>query len=150
MMKKGILIIITLFVQGIGMAQILEPVKWVTSVKKISNTECELITTAKIDASWHLYSQNVPENGPIPTKFTYEGNGNYLRKGNTSEENGIISLDPVFKIDIKFFKNEATFRQRIKLKTNDPFQIVGIVEFMACDVSRCLPPTEVELVFKIN
>ena len=149
-MKIRVLIVMMLFIQGIGMAQILEPVKWVTSVKKISNTECELITTAKIDASWHLYSQNVPDNGPIPTTFTYEGNGNYLKKGNTSEENGDTSLDPVFKIDIKSFKNEVTFRQRIKLKTQNSFRIVGVVEFMACDDSRCLPPTEVELVFKIN
>jgi thiol:disulfide interchange protein DsbD len=149
-MKIRVLIVMMLFIQGIGMAQILEPVKWVTSVKKISNTECELITTAKIDASWHLYSQNVPDNGPIPTTFTYEGNGNYLKKGNTSEENGDTSLDPVFKIEIKFFKNEVTFRQRIKLKTQNSFRIVGVVEFMACDDSRCLPPTEVELVFKIN
>jgi hypothetical protein len=149
-MKKGILIIIVLFIYVRGTAQVLEPVKWVTTVKKISNTEYELITTANIDAIWHLYSQNVPENGPIPTKFTYEGNGNYLRKGNTSEEEGNTSLDPVFKMNIKYFKKEATFKQRIKLKTNEKFQIIGVVEFMACDDSRCLPPTEIELVFNIN
>ena len=41
-------------------AQIITPVKWVFSVKELTNDEAELLFTASIDKTWHLYSQNMP------------------------------------------------------------------------------------------
>jgi thiol:disulfide interchange protein DsbD len=86
-MKKIMFIVFTLI--SVNMfSQILEPVKWTTEVKKISDSEYELIANATIDENWHLYSQNILEGGPIPKRFSFEGNGNYLKKGNTKEEKG--------------------------------------------------------------
>lgn len=51
---------------------------------------------------------------------------------------------------IKFFETKASFKQRILIKENIPFKVVGTVEFMVCDDSRCLPPTEVDLIFNIK
>lgn len=147
---KKVLFLFTFLTFSFLQAQILEPVKWITSVSKISDTEYELIATATIDAKWHLYSQTVPENGPIPTSFTFKGNSNYLKKGNTLEEKGHTIDDPIFGMQIKFFENKASFKQRIKLKGNAPFKIDATVEFMVCDESRCLPPNEVDLVFTIK
>lgn len=147
---RKIILLFTLISFAIGNSQILEPVKWTTSVEKISDTEAVLIATANIDSKWHLYSQIVPEGGPIPTVFSFEGNSNYLKKGNTSEETGHTVDDPVFDMRIKFFDTETNFRQRIKLKSKNAFNIKAMVEFMVCDDSRCLPPTEVELLFKIE
>jgi len=131
-------------------AQILDPVKWTTSVKNISETEYELITTATIDGGWHLYSQTVPDDGPIPTSFIYEGNGNYLKKGNTKEDQGHTIDDPIFGMRIKYFEDKAVFKQRIKLKSKGVFNINAVVEFMVCDDKQCLPPKEVDLVFEIK
>ncbi|CAH8282155.1 thiol:disulfide interchange protein DsbD [Mariniflexile fucanivorans] len=131
-------------------AQVLKPVKWTTSVNKISDTEYELVATATIDKGWHLYSQTVPEDGPIATSFTFEGNTNYLKKGNTSEDKGHTVQDPVFDMEITYFDKKANFKQRIKLKGKVPFVVKGTVEFMVCDDSRCLPPTEVDLVFNVK
>lgn len=131
-------------------AQIHDPVKWETSVKKISDTEYELLTTATMEGSWHLYSQEVPENGPKPTTFTYQSNENYLKKGNTKEGEGHEIDDPIFEMRIKYFDTKATFKQRIKLKTTDAFKVNAVVEFMVCDDTMCLPPKEVDLVFEIN
>ncbi len=133
-----------------AVAQILEPVKWTTSVKNSSATEVELIATATIDEGWHLYSQTVPEDGPLPTEFIFEGSQDYLKKGNTSEEKGHTVFDPVFEMKITYFENKASFVQRIKRKNTDSFKVNGMVEFMVCDDSRCLPPTEVDLIFNIE
>ena len=76
-MKETILLM-ALFCTFFVQAQILEPVKWETSIEKISDTEYNLIATATIDKGWHLYSQIVPKNGPIPTTFAFEGNENYM------------------------------------------------------------------------
>ena len=147
---KNFLLILVLTITFAANAQILEPVKWSTSVTKISDTEYELVATATIQSGWHLYSQNVPQDGPIPTKFAYEGNSNYLKKGNTVEEKGHTIQDPIFEMQITYFEKKADFKQRIKVKGKVPFQVKGTVEFMVCDDSRCLPPTEVDLVFNLK
>lgn len=148
-MKNIITLLILFFAANAG-AQIVTPVKWTVSATKISDTEYELTATASIQKGWHLYSQNVEPNGPEPTKFTFESNKNYLKKGITQEEKGRIVNDPIFEMQIKFFENKANFRQRVKLKTKAPFKIKAMVEFMACDDTRCLPSTEQELIFNIN
>jgi len=147
---KNFLLILVLTITFAANAQILEPVKWSTSVTKRSDTEYELVATATIQSGWHLYSQNVPQDGPIPTKFAYEGNSNYLKKGNTVEEKGHTIQDPIFEMQITYFEKKADFKQRIKVKGKVPFQVKGTVEFMVCDDSRCLPPTEVDLVFNLK
>ncbi len=150
-MMKRIILLAVLLVSVINVsAQILEPVKWSTNVNKISDTEYELVAIATIDSGWHLYSQNVPEGGPIATSFSYEGNGNYLKKGNTKEGQGVTVDDPIFNMRIKYFSDKATFKQRIKLKTKEAFKVKASVEFMVCDDKRCLPPTEEDLLFEVK
>jgi thiol:disulfide interchange protein len=149
-MKKIAVICILLINVSLAFSQILEPVEWYTSVEKISDTEYNLITTATIDSGWHLYSQNVPENGPIPTLFTYDDSSGKVRTmGNTSEEEGHTVDDPVFNMKIKFFENSATFKQKVELVEGTNL-VNGIVEFMVCDDARCLPPEEVDLVFDLT
>lgn len=148
-MKKLIFVIAFLsFV--FGNSQILEPVKWTTSVEKISDTEYVLLSKATIEKGWHLYSQNVPENGPIPTTFIYDDSeGNFKIVGNTDEEEGHTVDDPVFMMKIKFFENATTFKQKVEVEEGAK-TINGFVEFMVCDDTKCLPPTEVDLVFNLS
>jgi len=148
-MKKAILILV-LLVFTIGNSQILEPVKWSTDVIKISDKEYELIATAIINAKWHLYSQDVPDNGPIPTTFNYnDDNGAFKILGSTTEKEGHTIDDPVFNMKIKYFENKATFKQKVEV-LGSKTSLKAFVEFMVCDDTRCLPPTEVDLVFNIN
>lgn len=130
-------------------SQILDPVKWSTSIKKISETEYDLISKATIEDKWHLYSQVVPEDGPLPTVFTFEENSAYKSIGKVKESKGVTEHDPVFDMVITFFSNTATFTKRIKLTADKGTTIKGEVEFMVCDDTRCLPPAYVDLVFKI-
>ncbi|MCG2429833.1 protein-disulfide reductase DsbD family protein [Aequorivita xiaoshiensis] len=130
-------------------SQILDPVKWSTSVKKISETEYDLISKATIEGGWHLYSQVVPEGGPLPTVFTFEENKAYKTIGEVKEGKGVTELDPVFDMVITFFSNTATFTQRVQLTGDKGTTVKGEVEFMVCDDTRCLPPNYVDLIFKI-
>ena len=145
-----IILILVLAISFSGFSQIHDPVKWSTSAKKISDTEYELIATAIIEGEWHLYSQTVPEGGPIPTTFTFTSSPKYLKKGNTKEGEGHTIDDKVFDMRIKYFGKQATFKQRIKLRGDKPFKVNGVVEFMVCNDTNCLPPTEVDLVFEIK
>ncbi|WP_347373475.1 cytochrome c biogenesis protein CcdA [Aequorivita sp. Q41] len=149
-MKKLLLSLLVALISFTALqSQILDPVKWSTSIKKISETEYDLISKATIEDKWHLYSQVVPENGPLPTVFTFEENDAYQSVGKIKESKGTTELDPVFDMVITFFSNTATFTKRIKLTGTKGTTIKGEVEFMVCDDTRCLPPNYVDLVFKI-
>jgi thiol:disulfide interchange protein DsbD len=148
-MKKKVLLLLTLFLTLNSFSQILDPVDWSTSVEKISETKYKLITKASIDKGWHLYSQNVPDGGPIPTQFTYEDDGTFTLDGKTKEEEGETVDDPVFGMRIKYFSDRAVFEQIIEV-TDKTTRISGTVYFMVCDDSRCLAPTEITLDFVIK
>ena len=148
-MKKIILIITILFSVN-SFAQILNPVKWSSSVEKISETEYLLTSKATIDLGWHLYSQNVPDDGPIATTFKYDdSNDDFKFIGKTLEEEGHTIYDPIFEMKIKFFELSTTFIQKVEVDEGIS-SIYATVEYMVCDDTRCLPPTEVDLVFKIS
>ncbi len=148
-MKKILSLLSFLLIFTASYAQIYDPVQWSTSVEKISDTEYDLIVKATIEAKWHLYSQNVPEDGPIPTSFNFEKTDKFELVGETIEEEGHTVMDPVFNMEIKYFENRATFKQRIKVLSKDSQKIVGELEFMVCDDTNCLPPTFVDLEFDI-
>ena len=147
---KNLILFLALCFGFNAFSQIFEPIKWETSVEKISDSEYKLITKASIDTGWHLYSQNVPEDGPIPTTFTFDdADGTIQILGKTIEDEGHTVDDPVFEMKITYFEDHATFEQKIKLSESKA-TVNGTVEFMVCDDKRCLPPTEVDLVFNID
>jgi len=148
-MKKIFLLLFLLLLSAANYAQIHNPVKWSTSVKKISATEYDLIINAAIETNWHLYSQNVPEDGPIPTNFSFEVSKDFELVGKTSEEDGHTVDDPIFGMKIKYFDTNAIFKQRIKIINKSAITVLGEVEFMVCDDANCLPPTFVDLKFSI-
>lgn len=117
--------------------KIVEPVKWTTQTNQISETDYELIIVANIEDDYHLYSQNVPENGPLPTVFIFEENEDYDLIGTISEEEGRTVHDPTFDMEIKSFKNKAVFKQLIKMKKKNS-KIMAEIEFMSCNDSQCL------------
>lgn len=146
---RKVILILAVAISFNGFSQIHDPVKWTTLIEKISDSEYYLISTASIDKGWHLYSQDVPEDGPIATTFTYEDQDGKIKIiGNTLEEDGYIVNDPVFNMKIKFFEGKAVFKQKIEITENID-RIEGFVEFMVCDDTRCLPPTEINLVFDV-
>ena len=128
---------------------ILEPVKWAFSSNKISDTEAELIFTATIENKWHLYSQDIPMSPPA-TVFSFEEDGSFELIGEVEEvSEPIEEFDPNFEMELKYFAHEAVFKQKVKLGKG-PVTIKGFVEYMCCDDTRCLPPTEEDFLFKFN
>ncbi len=84
-MKKLILFIAIFFAMHNLTAQIYDPVSFKTSVKEVDNSSYELSITAQIDKGWHMYSQKVPANGPMPTSFVFAKSKNYTAKGGVVE-----------------------------------------------------------------
>lgn len=150
-MKRGIFVgIAILLLSGLtGFSQILEPVKWSFDSRRISQDEAELVFKANIDPGWHVYSTDLPEDGPIPTSFNFISNDKYELKGAISTPKPIEKYDKAFEMDLRYFDGLAEFKQLVTLKTSDAITISGELEFMACDDSRCLPPAYVEFSFDL-
>ncbi|MBW1654997.1 protein-disulfide reductase DsbD family protein [Flavobacterium quisquiliarum] len=147
---KNSIIIVLLLLSGSMFAQMYNPVKWSTSVEKVSDKEYVLKAKAVIQSGWHLYGQYIEEGGPSRTAFTFKNtNKKFELIGKTTEEKGHEVVDKIFDIKIKYFEDKALFTQKIKLTSEGVSNIDGEVEFMVCDDSNCLPPTTEELAFKI-
>ena len=139
--KKTLLICLLLIGFSFNLfSQILEPVKWESSVEKISETEYNLVFTAKIEQGWYMYSQEEPDGlGPLPTFFEYKNQeGNYKLIGKTIEPNVKPKYDKIFELDVKKFDTKAQFSQRISLINTNLNAIEARVDFQVCDDAKCI------------
>lgn len=151
--NTGLLLVVLalVFSQFIASAQILEPIKWDFKTKELSGDRIELQFIASIEPTWHLYSQDVPENGPNPTTFNIEEGEKFELVGGVQEPTPTEEYDEAFEMVVKYFAREkVVFRQEVKVLTDEPFTISGFLEYMCCDDSRCLPPTAVDFELPIN
>lgn len=131
--------ILSLLISHQVVAQIQEPVKWSFKSVRINDSIAELQFDAKIDPTWHLYSQQVPADGPRPTLFTFDAAGKgYQLMGKVKEQKAHEEYDEMFEVNVKFFASQATFTQRVKITSNKPVKITGEVEFQACDDKSCI------------
>jgi len=130
-------------------AQILQPVTWSTSVRTLDADKLELVATAKIDAGWHVYSQFIGDDGPIPTSFTLPESKDVQIQGPVREPKAIKEFDKNFGMELSYFAKKAEFVINARRVNHDAFTYTAEVEFMVCDDERCLPPDYVSLVFKV-
>ncbi|NOY37526.1 MAG: thioredoxin fold domain-containing protein [Chlorobi bacterium] len=152
MKNKLFLLFIVVLVMSLNLqAQILDPVKWRFHVEQTGREEAVLVFTADIDPTWHLYAQDIPPGGPIPTSFSFNKSPDYELVGKVTEKTeGEVILDPSFNMKLKLFSDQAIFHQKIKILTEKAFSITGTLEFMSCDDERCLPPKEVDFKFDLG
>lgn len=147
---KNIIITLLLLFSASMFGQMYNPVKWSTSVEKVSDKEYILKAQAKIQSGWHLYGQYIEEGGPSPTAFTFKNQSKKFELiGKTTEDKGHETVDKIFDMKIKYFEDKALFSQKIKFISDDISDVAAEVDFMVCDDSNCLPPSTEELTFKI-
>jgi hypothetical protein len=114
----------------------------------VSATEIDIVFSGTAEPGWHIYSTNLPEDGPNSAMF-----GTDLIKG--AEVMGELKpgpgakteFDKMFEMNITFFEDKCTFTQRVKLTSKD-YQVKGYLNYSACNDQNCLPPTNVEFDLK--
>ena len=150
-MKKVISTLLLFFISLAYLSAQVENVKWTTDVEKQSDDEYVLIYNVSIDPGWHLYSQNVPPDGPISTSFKFENQDvDFQLMGKTEEGNPHVEFDKVFEMDIPFFAETAQFKQRIKLLNKDVSRIRATVEYQVCDDKACFFEPGLELLTALD
>ena len=131
-------------------SQILDPVKWTFAVEQTTPGEATLLLTAKADKNWHVYSQDIPKGGPLPTMFTFTKSKHYELIGKVQEPKPIVENDPNFGMILKFFADKVVFKQKIRVLDKNNIVVKGVLNFMCCDDKQCLPPNDVEFEFQVK
>lgn len=148
-MKHIHFMIVALLFSATSYSQILKPVKWSYATKKTGKNEATIYFKATMDKGWHIYSQRVPEGGPIKTSFSFIPSSIYKKLGATMEPKPITAFEKAFNMKVSYFLNTVVFQQKVNL-SRLPAVVKGKIEYMACDDSRCLPPEEVDFSLTIK
>ena len=130
--------ILTILVGFSAHSQLQEPVKWSFKANRINDTIAELQFIAKIDATWHLYSQKLPPDGPLPTLFKIDKTVGFQLIGKVIESKPLEEYDEMFEMKVSYFAMQATFIQKVKIQSNKPVKITGEIEYQACDNKSCI------------
>lgn len=140
MIKKYLLLIPFIFGSFVvSFGQLIKPVKWNLDQKPAGKGEIDLVFKAKIEPGWHLYSTDLPGGGPIKTTFTFTTDkSNYQTVGGITEKTtSTKEHDKIFNMDLAFFSKEAIFVQKIKLLSNQSFELKGTIEYQSCNDETC-------------
>jgi thiol:disulfide interchange protein DsbD len=123
-------------------------VKWAFTSKKVAENTFEVRMTANIMGNYHMYAQQAGAEGPIPTSFTFSPNPLVSFDGKVKEQGKLIKkYESAWPGTVNYYEKKVDFVQIIKLKGKVKTSLSGKVEFVVCNDSECLPPSEVE--FKI-
>ena len=139
-MKKSLALVLLILTSTLFpcKAQMEEPVKWEFEVVKVNDSVAELQIKASIQDKWHLYAMSHNNGIEYPIEFSFTPNPNYVLIGKTTEPKPVKYFDPDFNDYSHYFEKSVTFKQQIKVKSKEPFEIKGTLNGQACIDGRCI------------
>ena len=141
-MKRALLLFQLLLVVILAQAQMMNPVKFTSSLKTNGTAEAEIVFTGKIQPGWHVYSTGLGGDGPISASFNVNKMDGAEAVGALKPQGHEISTyDNLFGMKLRYFEGSVTFVQKIKF-TKPNYNIDVYVEYGACNDQNCMPPSE--------
>lgn len=139
-MKKTIFLAV---LSVLSLGAFAQSVTWKSAAVKKGAGVYEVNIVATVPSPWHIYSQNLVGDGPVPTKFTFTKNPLVTLNGKTSEKGKLQTVhDKNFDMDVKYYAGTVTFTQLVKVKGNVSTTLSGTVDYMICNDHECLPPAK--------
>ena len=131
-------------------AQIVSPVKWKIDLEKMGDSIGYIVLKATIEDGWHLYSNDLPEGGPIPTTVEWKNLYNVNVVGNLEvSPKPHEEISQIFMLKLGFWNKQAVLKQKVEFKGED-YKIEGYVTYMACNDGTCQPPQKETFKFSGN
>lgn len=148
-MKKFVLTPVLLLLSLLSFAQGMKKVHLSTSTRILSETEAELVITAKMDKGWHLYSFDPGGDGSLiapEIKITKTADIELLGK---VKENGKLITEEIDGVGtIHYFKEKVEYVQKVRYKKLGT--VKANVYYQTCDDKGCLPPTDEDVVIDMS
>ena len=144
-MKKLMTLALLMLVTIMANAQMLDPVKFSSTLKTDNTAEGEIIFTGKIQKGWHVYSTGLGADGPISATFNVNKLDGVQLVGKLQPRgHEIKSYDKLFGMTLRYFEGSVTFVQKVKF-TKPNYKIDAYLEYGACNDQNCMPPTSVDI-----
>jgi thiol:disulfide interchange protein len=145
-MKKSITTTLLLLLSVVINAQMMNPVKFTSTLKTNSTAEAEIVFNGTIESGWHVYSTNLGKNGPIEASLNVNKlDGVELVGKLTPKGKEISKYDPMFEMNLRYFEHSVQFVQKVKF-TKPIYKINVYLEYGACNDQNCMPPSDVTLI----
>lgn len=137
--RKTFPLLLLLFTVFSSFSQIEQPVKWEFTTKQLSETEYDLVFTAKIEKNWHLYAQYLPpKNFSLPTHFQFDSIVGVELIDTVMEHSQVHEeFEELAGAMSRWFNDEAVFTQRIKIVGENAY-VGGNIDYMACNDGQCV------------
>lgn len=120
------------------------PVSYKTSIQEGQDSLVILNFDLKIQRGWHVYSTDMPADGPVGASITIDSIcGLEPYGGLNASGKEIEHFDDVFGMDVRYFENNVRFFQKF-LKKSDAWYASGYLIYAACNDVSCIPPTNVD------
>lgn len=104
-------------------------VSWKYSVKKVTDSEVDLIFKGTSEKDWHFYTLKDDLN---PMIFTFEKSKDYKLISMSETPAPKKEYDDLMAANRSYYEKSGSFIQRIKILTDKPFKIKGTQEYQAC------------------
>ncbi len=146
-MKKICSLFVSLLTVLSVYAQFQDPVKFSVSQKQLSDSEFEIVFTGKIDAGWHVYSTDLPADGPTSATINFDEKKGVEPVGKLTPRGNVHSaFDNMFGMKVSYMEGTAVFVQKMRI-TAASYSVRGYLNYGACNDENCMPPTDVEFTF---
>lgn len=124
-------------------AQITQPVSWSISSNDLGDNQYEIVLTAEIEPSWHIYDLGPYQGGPNPTALSFELSEEYELIGEPYIKSQVKrGYDEAFEMEIGTCDSPVIVAQKIKRVSEYETIIKVTVEWQACNHGSCIPPEE--------
>ena len=132
-MRKLLFLLLTLLAFAKGNSQILDPVKWTTTIEKKSETNYLLTFNGVIENDWHMYSQFTPDGGPLPLEVIFKDQkGNFNLIGKAKEGKTTTAFNDVFGVNETFFVKKAQIQQEIYILNPKISKVEVALNYQVC------------------
>ena len=149
MKNKILLFLAFLFTSSVIFAQP-QHAQWKTKVNMVDEKTFDVVVTATIDSTWHVYDTTRTELGPPATivDFTIKNGGAEKVGGLQVSQKPHRYFDDVFYMEIGYYEGTVSFTQRFNL-LKESADLKIYVEWMTCDDNNCSPLADTEFNFSV-
>jgi len=122
------------------------PVTWHIKAENTGNRTFQVRFEAYIDKGWVIYGMESSADGPVAATFSFDIFNNIRLEGSTKEiTKEEVKYEPLFDAEVLKFSKKAIFSQKVT-QLGSSRVVKGNINYMACDGTKCLPPTDVPFV----
>jgi DsbC/DsbD-like thiol-disulfide interchange protein len=101
---------------------------------------------------WHVYALDQGPGGPVPMRISLPEHV-FVMDGDIDSPTPKIAFDPNFRIEVRFYEDEAAFTLHLKNGSqtlSEPLKVFVDVSYQACTQQMCMPPKVAHLATAVS